>query len=99
MGSVGRYRVRSYGECSGRCSALDARLDAHRQSRLGRSCRYCIARSEPMSLRTDRSRYEAAYASRSNQTFAIEPQSVAAKIRDWGQHVLVIAASPEYGSE
>jgi uridine phosphorylase len=52
-----------------------------------------------MSLRTNRSRYEAAYANRSNQTFAIDPDSVAAKIRDWSRAVLVIASSPEYGTE
>jgi uridine phosphorylase len=52
-----------------------------------------------MSLRTDRQHFEARYASRSDQTFAIDPQSVAAQIRDWGQQVLVIAASPEYGAQ
>src|SRR5258708_22913977 len=52
-----------------------------------------------MSLRADRQRFDAGYANRSNQTFATNPQSVAAKIRDWGQHVLVIAASPEFGTE
>jgi purine-nucleoside phosphorylase len=52
-----------------------------------------------MSLKTDRRRFEGAYAGRSNQTWAIEAESVAGKIRDWSSRVLVVAASPDYGAE
>jgi uridine phosphorylase len=52
-----------------------------------------------MSIKDNRSEYEAAYARRSEQTFFIEPGSPAAAIRSWSKNVLIVASSPEYGEK
>lgn len=52
-----------------------------------------------MSLSADRLAFEAAYARRSDQTWAIAPDSVFAQIRAWSPNVLLVAASPEYGGQ
>jgi uridine phosphorylase len=50
-----------------------------------------------MSLRDDRQAFEAAYASRSNQTWALPVDSPGAQVRQWSPHVLAVTTSPEYG--